>query len=190
MGCTCPRNWAISSYWALVSFMPRTAQSRGAEPARRRREGRRERAGLAPLRPPAQRQRRAARGRRPGRCKPGAPSATSPVPRQSGAAAAAASRSSAPRPGRGGAGGEGGESRHPAPLGSAQPPRREGSARCLGAAVPRAEVGPPWKHCRPRKPRASHRGGLFSVAWGWRRTLAASWLRRCPILRPTSRFLL
>lgn len=31
VGCTCPRNWAISSYWALLSFMPRTAG-----PARRR----------------------------------------------------------------------------------------------------------------------------------------------------------
>lgn len=26
VGCTCPRNWAISSYWALVSFMPRGAK--------------------------------------------------------------------------------------------------------------------------------------------------------------------
>lgn len=34
VGCTWPRHWAISSYWALVSFMPRTAPRRWACAAR------------------------------------------------------------------------------------------------------------------------------------------------------------
>lgn len=63
----------------------------------------------------------------------------------------------AARPGRCGDGG-GGESRHPAPLGSAQPRRREESARRPGAAGPRAEMALPRGRRRPRNPRVSRRG--------------------------------
>lgn len=143
VGCMCPSNWAISSYWALLSLMPRTA---GA--ARRRQERR----GT----------RRAARGRKAvmaGRRSGAAPGHSlllaRRVGRQPRAAAAAASRSSGPRPVRGGARGR-----------CERPCRAAGSAQPFRPAAVGPQCAPPDRPGR-REPRAFQAESDLGISSVW-----------------------
>lgn len=97
----------------------------------------------------------------------------------------------AARPGRCGVGGEAG--RAAIPRRSALRSRSGGRGE-RGAGRPPPRCAGKWRslggHRHPRDPRASRIGGLLPGLGGWRRALAASRLRRCPLLRPRSRLLL